>query len=115
MFIGGDIAHGNEQMMLGAEQRQLPYMLNLPQIRNVLRKISWLARLGSEAEWKSTEQGWESPGTTLRLKGWTRERRVIVLRRKWPEEKAEASSTVEKRLCLPGMIVGQCGGDWYDY
>lgn len=71
MFIGGDIGRGNEQMMLGAEHRQLPYMVNLPQIRNVSRKTSWLAKPGSEAEWKGTEQGWESLGTTLRLDGWT--------------------------------------------
>ena len=111
MFIGGDIGRGNEQMMLGAEHRQLPYMVNLPQIRNVSRKTSWLAKPGSEAEWKSTEQGWESLGTTLRLDGWTRDRRVIVSRTKLREEKAEAGSTVEKRLSLPGMIDERCGRD----
>ena len=69
-------------------------MLNLPQIKNVSRKTSWSAEPGSEAEWKGTEQGWENLGTTLRLKGWTRERRVIVSRRKLREEKAESGSTV---------------------
>ena len=114
-FIRGDIAHGNERMMLGAEQRQLPYLFKLRQTKNVSRKIGRLAKQGSKAEWNSTEQGWESLETTLRLEGWTRERRVIVSRRKLPEEKVGASSTVNKQRCLPGMIVERSGGDWYEY
>ena len=93
----------------------MPYLFKLRQTKNVSRNIGWLAKQGKKAEWKSTEQGWESLETTLRLEGWTRERRVIVSRRKLPEEKVGASSTVNKQRCLPGMIVEQSGGDWYEY
>ena len=80
-FVRGDIAYGNENMMAGLEQRKLPYLFKLRQTKNVSRKIGRLAKQGSKAEWNSTEQGWESLETTLRLEGWTRERRVIVSRR----------------------------------
>ena len=82
---------------------------------NVLRTIGRLAKKGNKAEWQKTEQGWESVETMLRLQGWTRERRVIVSRRKLAEPKVEASSTVDKQRCLSGMIVAQSGGKWYEY
>ncbi|MCP4283536.1 MAG: transposase, partial [Gammaproteobacteria bacterium] len=32
-------------------------------------------------EWFDAGQGWQGAETTLRLQGWSRERRVVVLRR----------------------------------
>ena len=104
-LIRGDNAHASERMMLEAEKRQLPYLFKLRQTPNVSRTIGRLAKQGDKAKWQKTEQGWESLETTLRLKGWTRERRVIVSRRKLAEPKVEASSTPNKQPCLPGMII----------
>ena len=114
-FLRGDIAHANEKMMAEAEKRRLPYLFKLRQTPNVSRTIGRLAKKGNKAEWQKTEQGWESVETMLRLQGWTRERRVIVSRRKLAEPKVGTRSTVDKQQCLPGMIVAQSGGDWYEY
>ena len=114
-FVRGDIAHGNEGMMAGLEKLDLPYLFKLRQTDNVSRAIARLAKQGQKAEWRDSGQGWESVETTLRLQGWTRERRVIVSRRKTAERKVEASEKGGKQRVLPGMRVEQRGGDWYEY
>jgi hypothetical protein len=43
-LIRGDIAHANEKMMAGAEERRLPYRFKLRQTQNVARTIARLAR-----------------------------------------------------------------------
>jgi hypothetical protein len=43
-LIRGDIAHVNEKMMAGAEERRLPYRFKLRQTQNVARTIARLAR-----------------------------------------------------------------------
>ena len=111
----GDIAYGNENMMAGLEQRKLPYLFKLRQTKNVSRTIARLARQGDKVDWQSSGQGWESLETTLRLQGWTRERRVIVSRQKTAEQKVEAGSKGSKQPVLPGTMVEQSGGDWYEY
>jgi hypothetical protein len=93
-FVRGDIAYGNENMMAGLEQRQLPYLFKVRQSKNVSRTIARLARQGDKVEWRSSVQGWVSLETTLRLHGWTRERRVIVSRQKTAEQKVEASGSL---------------------
>ena len=114
-FVRGDIAHGNEKMMAGLEERQLPYLFKLRQTKNVSSLIGRLAKQAKKAEWQSSGQGWESLETALRLQGWTRERRVIVSRTKLAEPKVTASSNGSKQRVLPGTVVEQSGGDWYEY
>ena len=114
-FVRGDIAHGNEGMMAGLEKLDLPYLFKLRQTDNVSKTIARLAKQGKKAEWQDSGQGWESLETSLRLQGWTRERRVIVSRRKTAEQKVEASEKGGKQRVLPGMRVEQRGGEWYEY
>lgn len=40
-----------------------------------------LKRQWSKADWVDAGQGWSASGDTLRLSGWSKERRVIVMRR----------------------------------
>ena len=116
-FLRGDIAARqleNDEMMAGAEWRQLPYLFKLKQTRNVARTITRLAK-NKKAEWQTAGQGWEGVETELRLQGWTRERRIIVLRRKLAEPAVKSSGKSGGQPCLPGMAVEQSGGDWYEY
>jgi hypothetical protein len=68
--------------MLGAEQRDVPYLFKLKQTANV-RKL--IARLFGREEWVEAPQRWQGLATELQLSGWSRKRRVIVLRRPLPE------------------------------
>jgi hypothetical protein len=113
-LIRGDIAHANEKMMAGAEERRLPYLFKLRQTQNVARTIARLAR-NKKAEWQDAGQGWFGVETELQLQGWTRQRRVIVLRKKLAEQPVRATGRGKGQACLPGTVVEQVDGDWYQY
>ena len=78
-FLRGDCAFGNERDMNDAEQRHLPYLFKLRQtsgVKNLIRQAF------SHEDWKDAGQGWQGVEDSLRLSGWTAQRRVIVLRRR---------------------------------
>jgi len=77
-LVRGDAGLGAEPVMRGLEERKIPYLFKLRLTKNVKRyiqKIFW-----SEG-WQNADQGWEGREGELILTGWSRSRRVIVLRR----------------------------------
>jgi Transposase DDE domain group 1 len=78
-LLRGDIAYGNESVMREAEARDQPYLTKLRLTKNVKMLIKKLFRAN---EWEDAGQGWEGLEDTLTLSGWSRKRRVVVLRRK---------------------------------
>jgi hypothetical protein len=89
-LIRGDIDHANDKMMAGAEERRLPYLFKLRQTQNVARTNARLAK-NKKAQWQDAGRGWSGVETELLLQGWTRQRRVIVLRRKQSEPPVRAT------------------------
>ena len=77
-LLRGDIGWGTERMMLGAAQRELPYLFKLRQSRGVK---GLLERLFRSEEWESAGKGWQAIRTELMLEGWSRSRPLVVLRR----------------------------------
>jgi hypothetical protein len=78
-FMRGDCNYGNERDMQDAEARGLPYLFKLRQTS----KVKTLIRQAFDrADWTPAGQGWEGVEDRLQLTGWTKRRRVIVLRRK---------------------------------
>ena len=51
----------------------------------------------------------------MQSQGWTRRRRVIVLRKKLKEPPWQASGTRKGQVCFPGTIIEQADGDWYEH
>jgi len=84
-FIRGDCAFGNERDMNDAEARGLPYLFKLRQTSKVKRLIE---QVFARADWVPAGQGWQGVEERLQLGGWTKKRRVIVLRRKLRSEVA---------------------------
>ena len=78
-LLRGDRGFGNEAIMREAEARRLPYLFKLRLTKNVKRMIE---KLASAREWVDAGQGFEAKESTVRLEGWSRQRRVIVLRRR---------------------------------
>ena len=78
-LLRGDIAYGNESVLSAAESRNQHYLSKLKLTQNVKRLIKELFR---HECWEEAGQGWEGIEDTLLLKGWSRSRRVVVLRRK---------------------------------
>jgi len=72
-LVRGDRGFGNEGIMREAEERRLPYLFKLRLTRNVKRMIE---KLASAREWVDAGQGFEAKESTVRLEGWSRQRRV---------------------------------------
>src|ERR1700752_3715057 len=72
-LLRGDAEWGNEGVMARAEQEGLPYLFRLRATANVKRALE---RAMAERDWSDAGQGWQGKETTLRLMGWSRERRV---------------------------------------
>lgn len=113
-FLRGDIAHGNEKMMTGAEERGVAYLFKLRQTKGVAQLIARLAARGDKTGWRTAGQGWEAVESHLQLQGWSRSRRVIVLRRKLRERPATPEPD-SGQLQLPGWALEYKGGDWYEH
>jgi hypothetical protein len=78
-LLRGDVAYGSESVMREAEAREQPYLTKLRLTKNVKGLIKKLFRAQN---WEDAGQGWEGLEDTLTLSGWSRARRVVVLRRK---------------------------------
>jgi hypothetical protein len=77
-LLRGDLAWGIEPVMAQAEQRNLAYLFRLRTTKNVSRALQ---RAMAQSDWSDAGQGWQGNETSLRLEGWSRQRRVILLRR----------------------------------
>ena len=78
VFIRGDSHWGSEKAMVGAEERGLGYLFKLKQSGNVKKLIGQIFR---KEEWVEAGQQWQGREDVLKLSGWSKERRVVVLRR----------------------------------
>src|SRR5260370_37757711 len=78
VFIRGDCHWGAEKTMVGAEQRQLRYVFKLKQSPNVKKLIG---QIFQQQGWMDAGQQWQGRDDELRLSGWSKSRRVVVLRR----------------------------------
>lgn len=76
--VRGDCAWGNESVIREAEERSIGYLFKLRQSPNVKRLIYGSFK---RTDWVDAGQGWQGVEDTLCLSGWTKHRRVIVLRR----------------------------------
>jgi hypothetical protein len=89
VFLRGDCSWGTERAMQGAEQRNLPYVFKLKQSVKVKKLIDQLFR---EDRWVEAGQQWQGLDAELKLSGWSRTRRVVVLRRLRRQRAGEAES-----------------------
>ncbi|MHB8455155.1 MAG: transposase, partial [Acidiferrobacterales bacterium] len=78
-LLRGDIAYGNESVLQEAELRNQPYLTKLRLTTNVKRLIT---HPFARTDWEKAGHGWAGREDTLQLSGWSRTRRVIVLRRR---------------------------------
>ena len=93
-FTRGDCGYGSEATMLEHEERGLPYLFKLRHTAGVKDLVVRMMRQG--AAWEDCGDGWQALETTLRLGGWSRERRVVLVR------EAPAAAPVGK----PGKAAG---------
>ena len=93
-FVRGDCAWGTERAMAGAEQRAIPYLFKLKQSPNAKKLVGKLLK---QEGWVDAGQGWEGLESELRLTGWSKMRRVVVLRRPLRQSAAEGEKTSKRK------------------
>ena len=94
IFIRGDNAWGTEKAMLGAEERKIGYLFKLKQTANVKQLIR---QIFMKKEWEDAGQNWQGRDERLQLEKWSKERRVLVLRRPVPIKPAAETVTLGKK------------------
>lgn len=95
--------------MARAEQEGLAYLFRLRMTANVKRSLERAMR---QSDWKDAGQGWQGKETSLRLHGWSRQRRIILLRRKLGRELAITNQTNAAQLRLSFIEVGPGLDSW---
>jgi hypothetical protein len=77
-LVRGDIAFGVDPVMRELEEMGQAYLFKLKQSAGVKRLIE---RLWRDTDWQDMGDGYHAAETRLKLMGWERERRVVVVRR----------------------------------
>jgi hypothetical protein len=108
-LLRGDNAWGVERVMAEAEQRGLPYLFRLRLTKNVRGALDRAMR---ETDWTDAGQNWQGKETSLRLLGWSRQRRIILLRRKLRDDNAKADSAQSGKQQLSFPAVDSSGEVW---
>jgi Transposase DDE domain group 1 len=108
-LLRGDKSWGIERVMARAEQNGLAYLLRLRMTANVRRSLD---RAMEHSDWADAGQGWQGKETTLRLVGWSRQRRIILLRRKLGRDLAITDRTNPAQALLGFAEVGPDKAVW---
>ena len=108
-MLRADKGFCSDALMSRCEAEGLKYLLRLRLTKNVKRAIE---RLASGGGWQDAGQGWQGVDTTLRLTGWTRARRVVLLRRRIEGGKPARADEDATQLRLSFAAVEQAGETW---
>ena len=77
-FARGDCGYGSEKIMVEFEEHELPYLLKLRHTSKVKALVRDL--MHQSDGWLDCGDGWEAAEATIKLSGWTKQRRVIIVR-----------------------------------
>jgi hypothetical protein len=79
-LVGGNSGYRNEGILLTLEERRQPYLLRLRQTKNVQRLV---AQQFTRDDWSRPDsQGCQMVQARLQLHGWSKRRRVVVVRQR---------------------------------
>jgi hypothetical protein len=99
-LVRGDCGYGNEDIIDICEQRELPYLLRLRKTANVKRLVERLFRREDWSHANQQTQGWQAIEDSIRLSGWTKTRRVVVLRRRIKHDVALTAKQDDGQMVL---------------
>ena len=102
-LLRGDSGIASEGVMAEAERRGIAYLFKLRQTKNVKKLV---ARSFAKADWYDAGQGWQGRHEDLRLDGWGRQRRVVVMRRRLKDGVVTGKSGIVDQLQLGFVEIG---------
>jgi Transposase DDE domain group 1 len=94
-FMRADNAYGTNEIMTEAEVRQLPFLFKLKMTKNVQKLVK---NIQNNSAWTQTVQGFEGQEAMLQLSGWSKKRRVIILRQQIPSDESYLTETTNNTL-----------------
>ena len=108
-LLRGDSGIASESVMRESEQRGIPYLFKLRLTKNVKKLVELTFTRGG---WHDAGQGWQGQEAELRLTGWSRARRVIVLRRRLRSSVAAETRDAADQLRLSFADVEEDAPLW---
>lgn len=107
-----DKGFASDALMGACEGEGLPYLMRLRLTKNVRRAIERLAGRGG---WQDAGQGWQGIDTMLKLSGWAKARRIVLLRRRLKgKPKTDRTAGDPNQLRLSFATVAD-GGEVYEH
>jgi len=110
-LIRGDCAFGNEKVLSPLERLGSNYLFKVKLTKKAKNLSQFMSK--NSNNWVDAGQGWEGVASSLQLTGWTKERRVIILRRKLKEKKPKKMKK-EEQLNFP-FIAFMPDSDQYEF
>ena len=108
-MLRADKGFCSDALMRKCETEGLPYLMRLRLTKNVKRAIE---RLAGRRDWTDAGQGWHGIETTLKLTGWARARRVVLLRRRIAGDSKPARPVDGDQLQLSFPTFLEPGETW---
>ena len=81
-FVRGDCDWGNDPVMTELEEAGCHYLFKMKKLGNVKQAIYQAHCSGG---WVKYDKHWEGKESVIKLSGWKKERRIIIVRRRRPE------------------------------
>lgn len=108
-LVRGDSGYGNEGILLELENRQQPYLLRLRQTANVQRLV---AQQFARTDWsRADNQGCQMTEDWLQLHGWSKKRRVVIVRQRLrggiARERRVDGKQLQLDLAGPSVLEGE--------
>jgi hypothetical protein len=110
-LLRGDAGWGNEPIMREAEQRGQPYLFKLRLTNGVKRAVERAMRA---QDWHDAGAGWQGKEGELRLQGWSRQRRIMIMRRRTERSLALVERDAKGQLAL-GFAEIDAGREVWEY
>lgn len=110
-LVRGDSGIASESVMREAETRGIAHLFKLRLTSNVKKLIR---RTFAERGWCDAGQGWQGLEAELRLTGWSRQRRVVVLRRRLKDNVVAGRRNDDDQLHL-GFAEIAGDAEMYEY
>lgn len=112
-LVRGDVGFGNETVIACCEANRVPYLFKIRRTRLVKEMFQHF--LGNASAWRDAGEGWQCVDTSLLLGGWSRQRRVLLMRRP-VEQKPRRRKDPPRRMfetILPGLELVTVNDDMY--
>jgi len=103
-LVRGDCGLGNENVMGELEEINQAHLFKLRQTPGTKRMIE---RQWARQDWQAVGQGWEAVEDQLKLQGWSKSRRVVVLRRATKGDLLVTAKKTRKKAAIPGQQMLQ--------